>query len=143
MVSKHLFNGLAFRSPLHPRAPRNLRARPPRALRSVGLDSSTLRTSYRQTAARMALWPMHGAHNPKGESSAPLHFTHLTAVLAVTTFSGSEGKRPSKLKRSRSLVAVPSNGNHHAFLGCYLLGTDGMCADCALPAVCIIDVSAP
>ena len=24
MVSKHLFNGLAFRSPLHPRAPRNL-----------------------------------------------------------------------------------------------------------------------
>ena len=44
MVSKHLFNGLAFRSPLHPRAPRNLRARPPRALRSVGLDSGTLDT---------------------------------------------------------------------------------------------------
>ena len=46
MVSKHLFNGLAFRSPLHPRALRNLRARPPRALRSVGLDSGTLWTAY-------------------------------------------------------------------------------------------------
>ena len=46
MVSKHIFSGFAFRSPLHPRALRNLRARPPRALRSVGLDSSTLRTSY-------------------------------------------------------------------------------------------------
>ena len=43
----HLFSGLAFCSPLHPRVPRNLRARPPRALRSVGLDSSTLATPYR------------------------------------------------------------------------------------------------
>ena len=46
MVSKHLFNGLAFCSLLHPRVPRNLGARPPRALRSVSLDSGTLDTAY-------------------------------------------------------------------------------------------------
>ena len=47
-----LFNGLAFRSLLHPRVPRNLRARPPRALRSVGLDSGTLWTAY----SRVTSW---------------------------------------------------------------------------------------
>ena len=56
MVSKHLFNGLAFCSPLHPRAPRNLRALPPRALRSVGLDSSTLRTAYLRRDPCTMVW---------------------------------------------------------------------------------------
>ena len=48
----HIFSGFAFRSPLHPRAPRNLRARPPRAMRSVGLDSGTLWTAYSGVCAR-------------------------------------------------------------------------------------------
>ena len=59
MVSKHLFNGLAFRSPLHPRALRNLRARPPRALRSVGLDSGTLDGSYSAAARLRAAIVLH------------------------------------------------------------------------------------
>ena len=60
MVSKHLFNGLAFCSLLHPRVPRNLGARPSRALRSVGLDSATLDTSY-QIGLRFGLgsWVSH------------------------------------------------------------------------------------
>ena len=38
------FNGLAFCSPLHARAPRNLCQGALAAMRSVGLDSGTLRT---------------------------------------------------------------------------------------------------
>ena len=37
-----LFNGLAFRSPLHARALPNLQERALKAMRSVGLDSGTL-----------------------------------------------------------------------------------------------------
>ena len=53
----HLFNGLAFRSPLHPRAPRNLSqgAPAPRALRSVGLDSGTLDTIYPRAPLALAV----------------------------------------------------------------------------------------
>ena len=41
-----LFSGLAFCLPLHARAPQNLEGRALKAMRSVGLDSGTLRTSY-------------------------------------------------------------------------------------------------
>ena len=41
-----LFNGLAFCSLFHPRVPRNLRARPPRALRLVGLGLGMLWPAY-------------------------------------------------------------------------------------------------
>ena len=46
MVSMRLFNGLAFCSPLHARAPRNLCQGALAAMRSVGLDSGTLRTHW-------------------------------------------------------------------------------------------------
>ena len=42
----HIRSGLAFRSPLHARALPNLEGRRPGAMRSVGLDSGTLDTSY-------------------------------------------------------------------------------------------------
>ena len=45
--------GLAFRSPLHARALPNLEGRALKAMRSVGLDSSTLRTSYLQATHRL------------------------------------------------------------------------------------------
>ena len=46
MVAMRCERGLAFRSPLHARALPNLEGRRLSAMRSVGLDSSTLRTSY-------------------------------------------------------------------------------------------------
>ena len=45
----HISARLAFRSPLHARALPNLEGRALKAMRSVGLDSGTLRTSYHTT----------------------------------------------------------------------------------------------
>ena len=52
--SMHIRSGLAFRSPLHARALPNLEGRALKAMRSVGQDSSTLRTSYHSRKGKIS-----------------------------------------------------------------------------------------